>query len=147
MHNDIEHIIQNHDIILFDAICVICNSWAKFLIKYDTQAKFKLASVQSPLGEAILKYYGMSTTEYSTMLVIKDGQHYLESTALLKVMQHLGLPFSLMKAGYLMPRPIRDFLYRRIALNRYQLFGTTDTCIIPSAKNRQHFLEQVIAHA
>ena len=144
MQYNIDSITQQYDIILFDAICVICNGWAKFLIQHDQHQKFKLASVQSPLGEAILKHYGMSTEQYSTMVVILNGQRYLESTALLKVMQHLGLPFSLMNSGYLMPRPLRDFLYRRIALNRYQLFGTTDQCLLPSAENKQHFLESVV---
>ena len=144
MRYNIDSITQQYDIILFDAICVICNGWAKFLIQHDQHQKFKLASVQSPLGEAILKHYGMSTEHYSTMVVILNGQRYLESTALLKVMQHLGLPFSLMNSGYLMPRPLRDFLYRRIALNRYQLFGTTDQCLLPSAENKQHFLESVV---
>ena len=78
MEQKIEDIIQQYDIILFDAICVICNGWAKFLIKYDKHAKFKLVSAQSPLGEAILKYYAMSTEHYSTMLVIKDGLLYTE---------------------------------------------------------------------
>lgn len=144
MEHKIEDIIQQYDIILFDAICVICNGWAKFLIRHDQHAKFKLVSAQSPLGEAILKYYAMSTEHYSTMLVIKDGLLYTESTALLKVMQHLGLPFSLMSSGYLIPRFIRDFLYRRVALNRYQLFGTTNNCLLPSAENKSHFLEHAI---
>ena len=141
MQYDIQKIIQQHNIILFDAICVLCNGWAKFLIQHDQQQKFKLASVQSPLGEAILKHYAMSTEHYTTMVVILQGQRYLESTALLKVMQHLGVPFSLLSAGYLMPQAIRDFLYRRVALNRYQLFGTTDHCLLPSTDNQQHFLE------
>lgn len=144
MQNNIEHIIQQHDIILFDAICVICNGWAKFLIKHDRKSKFKLVSAQSPLGEEILQYYGMSTTHYTTMVVIFNGQLYTESTALIKVMQHLGLPFSLMNLAYLVPSSIRDFLYRRVALNRYQLFGTTDNCLLPSAENKSHFLEHAI---
>ncbi len=144
MAHRIAAIIQKHDIILFDAICVICNGWAKFLIKNDQNSKFKLASAQSALGEEILKYYGMSTTDYTTMVVILNGQLYTESTALLKVMQHLGLPFSLMNAGYIIPRPIRDFLYRCVALNRYQLFGQTNDCLLPSADNKQHFLEHAL---
>ncbi|CAB1208414.1 thiol-disulfide oxidoreductase DCC family protein [Acinetobacter bouvetii] len=144
MSYPIATIIQKHDIILFDAICMICNGWAKFLIKHDQHAKFKLVSAQSALGEQILHYYGMSTSHYTTMVVILNGQLHTESTALLKVMQHLGLPFSLMNAGYLMPRPIRDFLYRRVALNRYWLFGQTNNCLIPSAENRPHFLEHAI---
>ncbi len=144
MTHHIAAIIQKHDIVLFDAVCVICNGWAKFLIKHDRQAKFKLVSAQSDVGEEILQHYGMSTTHYTTMVVILNGQLYTESTALLKVMQHLGLPFSLMNAGYFIPRPIRDFLYHRVALNRYWLFGQTHQCLIPSAENRQHFLEQAI---
>ena len=121
MKLNVQQLIQQHDIILFDAICVVCNRWANFLIRNDQQLKFKLASAQSELGVAILQHYGMSTTHYTTMIVIINGQLYTESTALLKVMQHLGLPFSIMNAGYFIPRPIRDFLYRRVALNRYQL--------------------------
>ncbi|ENU79401.1 hypothetical protein F975_02645 [Acinetobacter sp. ANC 3789] len=148
MQYDVEKIIQQHDIILFDAICVLCNGWAKFLIRYDRQSKFKLASVQSPLGQAILKYYGMSTEDYSTMLVVCDGQRYVESSAFLKVMQQLGLPFYLTNIGYLIPRFIRDFLYRRVALNRYHLFGTTSSsCLLPSQENRSHFLEHAVHDA
>lgn len=144
MEHHIAAIIQKHDIILFDAICVICNGWAKFLIKHDKKLKFKLVSAQSTFGEQILQYYAMSTTHYTTMIVILNGQLYTESTALLKVMQHLGLPFSLMNTGYLIPRPIRDFLYRCVALNRYKLFGQTNTCLLPSADNKLHFLEHAL---
>jgi len=144
MTQDIKSLIQEHDIILYDAVCVICNGWAKFLIKYDQSIQFKLVSAQSPLGVQLLEHYQMSTEHYTTMVVVKDQVLYTESTALLKVMQHLGLPFSLMNMGYLMPRPIRDFLYRRVALNRYALFGKTNQCLIPSAENRNHFLEYVI---
>ena len=144
MSKNIEDIIQNHDIILFDAVCVICNGWAKFLIKYDKKIQFKLVSAQSELGTALLKHYQMSTEHYTTMVVIKDGKLYTESTALLKVMQHLGFPFSLMNAGYFIPRFIRDFLYRLVALNRYKLFGKTDSCLIPSHENKRHFLEEAV---
>ena len=144
MSKNIEDIIQSHDIILFDAVCVICNGWAKFLIKYDKKIQFKLVSAQSELGTALLKHYQMSTEHYTTMVVIKDGKLYTESTALPKVMQLLGFPFSLMNAGYFIPRFIRDFLYRLVALNRYKLFGKTDSCLIPSLENKRHFLEEAV---
>lgn len=144
MSKNIEDIIQSHDIILFDTVCVICNGWAKFLIKYDKKIQFKLVSAQSELGTALLKHYQMSTEHYTTMVVIKDGKLYTESTALPKVMQHLGFPFSLMNAGYFIPRFIRDFLYRLVALNHYKLFSKTDSCLIPSHENKRHFLEEAV---
>lgn len=142
--SNIEQIIQQHDIILFDAICVLCNGWAKFLIQHDQLARFKLTSVQSHLGQKILEYYQMPTDHFDTMLVIKNGQMYCESTAFLKVIEELGLPYSSLKIGYLIPKFIRDFLYRRVALNRYRLFGKTDHCMLPSTENKQHFLESLI---
>lgn len=147
MTQNIKLLIQHNDIILFDAVCVICSSWAKFLIKYDKTIQFKLVSAQSSLGVQLLEHYQMSTEHYTTMVIVKDQVLYTESTALLKVMQHLGFPFSLMNIGYLMPRPIRDFLYRQVALNRYVLFGKTNQCLIPSAENRKHFLEDNLRDA
>lgn len=144
MRYNIEKIIQQYDIVLFDEICVLCNGWAKFLIQHDMQARFKLASVQSTLGQEILKYYAMPTDHFDTMLVIKNTQVYSKSTAFLKVIQEIKFPFSILKIAYVIPQFIRDFLYRRVALNRYRLFGTTDRCLLPSVQNKKHFLDNVI---
>jgi predicted DCC family thiol-disulfide oxidoreductase YuxK len=69
---------------------------------------------------------------------------YTESTAFLKVIEDLGQPFSSLKVGYVMPKLLRDFLYRRVAFNRYRLFGKMQHCTLLSAENKQHFLENVI---
>ena len=33
-------------------------------------------------------------------------------------------PFPLLKLGYIIPRPIRDFVYSVVSSNRYDWFGT-----------------------
>src|SRR5690606_21428237 len=101
MHPHIKDIITQHDHGIVDAVTVIFHGWARFLIKYDKKIQFTLVSAQSPLGTALLEHYQMQTEHYTTMLVIQDGTLYTESTALLKVLQHLGFPFNLMSAGYL----------------------------------------------
>ena len=97
-------------IILFDGVCVLCNYWARFIIKYDTQKKFKLASVQSPIGQEILKYVGMPTTTFDTLLYVegldledlstnniiikntdkKSPQLFIKTAAIFKVLSQLG---------------------------------------------------------
>lgn len=141
MQNKIEELIQQQNIILFDDVCVLCNGWVKFLIKYDRNNQFKLASVQSPIGQEILKFYAMPTDHFDTMLTIYKGQLYTESTAFLKVMQHLGMPFNFLSVGYLCPAFLRNFLYKKIAFNRYRIFGKTEACVLPTAQNKHHFLE------
>jgi predicted DCC family thiol-disulfide oxidoreductase YuxK len=39
-----------------------------------------------------------------------------------------------------LPRPLRDWLYDRIARNRYRLFGRRDTCLVPSPDVANRFL-------
>jgi predicted DCC family thiol-disulfide oxidoreductase YuxK len=40
----------------------------------------------------------------------------------------------------LLPRPWRDWLYERIAKNRYAIFGRKDSCDIPSAVTRERVI-------
>lgn len=144
MSKDLEKIIQLHNIILFDEVCVLCNGWVGFLLKYDRHTKFKIASVQSPMGQHILAHYQMPLDHYDTMLAIYQGQLYTESSAFLKVMQHLGFPFKFIAAGLITPTIIRDFAYNCIAQNRYRIFGKTNTCIMLNKQNKIHFLEDFL---
>ena len=144
MSSKIEKILQQQNIILFDEVCVLCNNWIRFLIKFDQKSTFKIASVQSPIGQQILAHYQMPLNHYDTMLTIYKGQLHTESSAFLKVMQHLGFPFSLLVTGFVIPNTARDFLYQMIARNRYRIFGKTDSCILPSAQNKAHFLEECL---
>jgi len=43
----------------------------------------------------------------------------------------------------LIPRALRDWLYNRIALNRYALFGQTQSCLLPTPDHQKHFLQKV----
>jgi predicted DCC family thiol-disulfide oxidoreductase YuxK len=58
-------------IILFDGVCVLCNYWARFIIKYDTHKKFRLVSAQSSAGQCLLRYYGMSTSSFDSLMYIE----------------------------------------------------------------------------
>jgi predicted DCC family thiol-disulfide oxidoreductase YuxK len=46
----------------------------------------------------------------------------------------------LLLAFMVLPRPARDWLYRRIARNRYALFGRAQMCAIPDAAVKQRLL-------
>ena len=41
----------------------------------------------------------------------------------------------------IVPRPLRDWLYDRIALNRYRLFGRRQTCFVPTDEIADRFLD------
>jgi predicted DCC family thiol-disulfide oxidoreductase YuxK len=56
------------------------------------------------------------------------------------MVRHLRRPWPMLAAGRVIPRPVRDWLYDRIARNRYRLFGRRDSCLVPSADIADRFL-------
>ena len=128
-------------VILFDGVCKLCNSWSQFIIKVDTQQRFKLCSVQSPEGQSILSHFKMPTDHFDTMLLVEGNQCFNKSDAFLNVINKLGLPWRLLYLFKIIPKGIRNWLYDRIALNRYNLFGKYDTCMLPSEENEHRFLK------
>ncbi len=127
-------------VILYDGVCKLCNAWRIFIIKYDRAHVFKLASVQSTEGQALLKHFNMPTTHFDTMLLIDGGQAYAKSTAFLNIVRLLPTPFKFLTILRIVPKSFRDWGYDRIALNRYRLFGQYDQCLVPSAEHQKRFL-------
>lgn len=139
--NSHEYDLSDERVVLFDGVCKLCSVWAQFLIRYDTQKKFKLATVQSDAGQAILRELGMPTDHYETMVLLDKGTLHTHSAAFLQVVRYLPFPWPMFGIGWLLPRVLRDWAYNRIALNRYRLFGRYDQCVLPSAEDDIRFLQ------
>ena len=134
--------INSHDrVILFDGVCKLCNAWANFIIQNDTDHQFKLCSVQSPQGQQILAHFNLPTDRFDTMLYVEGGGFHKQSKAFFEVMKRLGYPWKLLLLFSFLPRGLTDWLYDQVALNRYQLFGQYDVCMLPSADHDQRFLD------
>lgn len=128
-------------VILFDGVCKLCNAWSNFIIKYDRQHLFKLCSVQSEEGKKILLHFGLPSESYETMLYVEGDKSFQKSDAFFQVMAKLGYPWKMVCIFRLIPKPIRDWMYDRIALNRYTLFGKYDYCTLPSPDHEARFLD------
>ncbi|MDO7084547.1 thiol-disulfide oxidoreductase DCC family protein [Pseudocolwellia sp. AS88] len=135
------HITAGDCVILFDGVCKLCSIWSQFIIKYDTQGRFKLCSVQSPEGQSILRYFDMPTGHFDTMLYVEGNQCFDKSDAFLNVIRKFGYPWRLLYVFKILPKCIRNWFYDRIALNRYSLFGKYDTCVVPSKENENRFIK------
>jgi predicted DCC family thiol-disulfide oxidoreductase YuxK len=129
-------------VVLFDGVCKLCNGWARFLIRHDHALHFRLASVQSAEGQALLAWGGLPTDHFDSMALIEDGQMLLRSDAVLRIVAQLPGAWRHLAWLRLVPRPVRDWCYDRIALNRYRLFGRYDSCLLPSADHARRFLHE-----
>ena len=127
-------------VILFDGICLLCLAWVKFIILHDRERVFKLASAQSPEGQALLEFFNYSTEQFDTLLVIQEGHCLDETEAILAVLKHLNKPWAFGTIFKFTPISLRNKLYRFIAQRRYQIFGKAPSCIMPTADHTSRFL-------
>ncbi|MFS2111339.1 thiol-disulfide oxidoreductase DCC family protein [Sphingomonas sp. Sphisp140] len=127
-------------IILFDGVCVLCTANARFVLRHDRRGHFQLASVQSEAGQALCRRFGVDPDDPDTMLVIEGGRARRDSDGVLAIAEGLGWPWRAAGVLRVVPRRWRDALYRRVARNRYRLFGKREACWVPSAEQRARIL-------
>lgn len=127
-------------IILFDGVCVLCTTNARFVLRHDRRGHFRLASVQSEAGQALCKRFGVDPDDPDTMLVIDSDRTRRDSDGVLAIAEALGWPWRALGVMRVIPRGWRDAAYRRIARNRYRLFGKHDACWVPSPEQRARIL-------
>ena len=132
---------NSYSIILFDGVCNLCDGVVQFVLKKDKKNRFRFAALQSERGTALLKQFGLSTTDYNSFVLIESGHVYQKSTAALHVLKGLGGVWVLLYGFIIFPRPIRDYIYDWVARNRYQFFGKKDECMLPTPEIRARFLK------
>lgn len=112
-----------HPIILFDGVCNLCSSSVQFVIKHDSEQKFKFASLQSDIAKSILQDFAAASTSFNSVILVEEGKVYYRSTAALRIAKQLSFPYNLLYAFIIVPPFIRNLVYDYIAKNRYQWFG------------------------
>lgn len=128
-------------IVLFDGACNLCEASVKFLIRNDKKDAFRFASLQSEIGQELLKKFNLPTQKHDSFVLIIDKKIYLRSSAALKICNYLGGFWRLCKIFWLIPKPLRDTVYDFIAKNRYKWFGKKSECMLPTPEIRKRFLE------
>lgn len=131
-------LVANTNIVLFDGVCNLCNGAVEFIIKRDKLHKFRFASLQSNIGRKLCHQHGILKNNES-IIYIRQGKCFYESTAILNVFYDLKGIYRAMYLFIIIPPFVRNSIYRLIARNRYRLFGKKDSCILPSEELKKYF--------
>lgn len=123
-------------VIVFDALCVLCAANAQFVLRHDRDRRFRLASMQAPLGAALYRRHGIDPADPDTLLLIERGRVLRDSDAVLAIYAGCGWPWRAASSLRMIPRAMRDPIYRWIARHRYRIFGKRETCWMPSPEDR-----------
>jgi predicted DCC family thiol-disulfide oxidoreductase YuxK len=128
-------------IVVFDAQCLLCSRWVRFLLRFDRRGVFRFASIQGASGQALLAREGLRVDGLQTLLLVDGGRCWQHTGAILRVLHALGWPWRAAWLLWPVPAPVRDAAYRLIARNRYTVFGRSETCLMPPRAHAHRFLD------
>jgi predicted DCC family thiol-disulfide oxidoreductase YuxK len=126
---------------VMDANCALCARSAMWIARNDHRGEFRIVPLQSDLGAALMQHYGLDPDDPNSWLFLEEGRAYSGLDALAHVGRRLGGIWRSLSVVLILPRPVRNVLYRFVARNRYRWFGTANLCFVPDPEVRKRLIK------
>ena len=127
-------------ILLFDGHCNLCNAWVQFIVKRDSAGTIRFASLQSGAGRRLLEEHKIDENYIESLVFFEEERFSVSSNAALRTLSYLDSWQKHLIFLAVVPRSLRDLVYRFIARNRYKWFGRREQCMIPTTELSKRFL-------
>jgi predicted DCC family thiol-disulfide oxidoreductase YuxK len=138
---ELQNLPKGKKIILFDGVCNLCDASVNYVIKHDKNDLFRFVSLQSDLGQVILKHIGINPIHIDSVILYEpEVAYYYKSSAALEIAKGLNGIFTLATLFQIVPTGIRDFIYDFVAENRYKWYGKKEVCLVPNEEVVSKFL-------
>src|SRR5512134_2194968 len=69
----VPHFDDRGPVAIMDGDCVLCAGGARAIVRFDRERVFRIGRTQSPLGDALVRHYGLETEHPETWLYLEDG--------------------------------------------------------------------------
>ena len=129
-------------ILLFDGYCNFCNAWVRLIVRRDTGKKILFAPLQSSVGRKMLEEHKIDVNYNESLVFFEEERFSVSSTAALRIFSYLDGWERHLKILTVLPRPLRDAVYRFFAKYRYKWFGRRKQCMVPTTELRERFLAE-----
>lgn len=130
---------EEHPIVFFDGVCNLCSKFIQWVIRNDKNGIIHFCVLQNAEGQRIREDLGLDK-DISTVICISRKKVHTHSDVLFLIANRLGGWWTLLRPLYFIPKSLRDIVYNWVAKNRYNWFGKTDECMIPSQNISARFL-------
>lgn len=137
----LKDVLTGRDVIVFDGECVLCSGFFRFILRFDQTERFQFVVAQSELGQRLYRALDLPTADFETNLVIVGGNIHERLDAFAAATRALGGVWAILALCRFWPVWAKDGVYKRIARNRYAVFGRSDSCMVPDAALRARFLD------
>ena len=88
----------------------------------------------------MLQRSGLPADHMDSFVLIDNGKVYTRSSGALRVLWRLGGAWSLLYIFWIVPKPLRDWVYDQVARRRYRWFGKKEECWLPRPEWNDRFL-------
>ncbi len=129
-------------ILLFDGHCNLCNAWVQFIVKRDSAGTIRFASLQSGAGRRLLEEHKIDENYIESLVFFEEERFSVSSNAALRTLSYLDSWQKHLIFLAVVPRSLRDLVYRFIARNRYKWFGRREQCMMPTPELKERFLPE-----
>jgi predicted DCC family thiol-disulfide oxidoreductase YuxK len=132
---------QTHPIAVMDGTCALCAFGAKMIHRLDRSGDIRIAPIQGETGAALMRDHGLDPLDPDSWLFIEeDGTVTRDLDALIRLGQRTGGIGWLLLWFKVFPKPARNWMYARVARNRYAMFGRAEMCDIPNEALKMRLL-------
>ena len=120
-------------IVVFDGECALCNGFVAWLICHDSRGQFLIAGSASEVGAAVVAAAGLDSQITASTLLVWDGTAHVRTGAVIAVARGLPWPWRAVAGVRVVPRFLRDAVYRSVASRRPRLSADDPACGVPPA--------------
>ena len=128
-------------IAVMDAECAVCSWGAQMIHRLDRTGTVRICPIQTPLGAALLFHYNMEPKDPTSWLFIDQGVAHADFDGVVYAGRYFGGWGRITTLLLVFPKPVRDWLYIRLARNRYTLFGKKEMCALPDPAFQKRLIQ------
>lgn len=133
---------MNKDVVvIYDGQCGFCNQSVLFIIKRDRKRITFFSANTSNYSKEQFRKHGLEHVSKDTLVLIEGGAAYTFSDAAINISKYLTFPWNTFHIFRVLPKGVRDSIYKLIAKNRHKLLGNMNVCDIPGDDVRNRFIE------
>ncbi|MCF6219742.1 MAG: DCC1-like thiol-disulfide oxidoreductase family protein [Robiginitomaculum sp.] len=132
---------DRNPLVVFDGICHFCSRSMRIVYSHEKDVPIYFTPTQSELGKGLLAKHGLDPDDPSSFLFLYQGKAWTSSSAVFALAKLLkGWP-TLVRLFWIVPRPLTNWVYKTFARNRYNWFGKSKVCLIPTPDMKSRLLD------
>ena len=134
---------QPQHLVFFDGECGLCDRTVQWLLNNDDSEQLYFAPLQGEEARRVLPQFDLPEDLDSIVYVRHsdtETEVFIYSNAIGEILKVLPIRWSWMRIAWVVPRVIRDSMYRALATRRIQWFGRVDACQLPDERQASRLL-------